>query len=167
MIIQPIAICITGSEEAGDDGLCRQSFRATASGIAAIRTAYRLYFNIPENVMPRSYRLLLLGIVFLCPAATVSADDRQTVSLTSALVRHAHVTETQAEEQVQQFFGIIREELRKGKAVEIENFGKFYLSERTWVSKSRDARGSVPPKTVTRRYPRFTASPTLKAEMNP
>ena len=116
----------------------------------------------------KAYFVFCLAITLFALEANARAEEENTVSLATALVRNAHLPEAQADEQAERVFSAIRTELKSGRAVEIKNFGRFYVSERKTQAKAATAPGkNRKPQQAAKKYPRFTSANALKAELNP
>ena len=84
--------------------------------------------------------------------------------------KQANIPEAAAKEQVDRMMKAIKSELVKGNEVVIQDFGRFYVSQRAFhhrddksegsAKEMSDATGSI------RRYARFNSAPHLKDELN-
>ena len=110
--------------------------------------------------------LFCVGLISVCSASPAKADENVSESLSAVMVRTAHVSQSQADEQVEKVFTAIRTALKSGKAVEIKNFGRFYVSERKPTVR-KDA-VNVPDKMpqAGKKFAHFTSSDSLKLDLN-
>lgn len=112
--------------------------------------------------MNKKVYFFLLSLLPLSAQAVTPEGD--VISLNAALVKNANISESQAQEQVEKFSRVIKQELIKGNTVEIKNLGRFYLQHRKLVKKNPNDPNK--PTEVLRKYPRFTSSELFKNEVN-
>ena len=102
-------------------------------------------------------------------ASAARAEEGDAISVEAALRKHLRLSESQAEEQAENVFTAIREQLKTGGAITVSGFGRFSVSTRQSRRTKKTAPEKLPPEATrrnSRRYPRFTSSASLKEELN-
>ena len=113
-------------------------------------------------------RYFVLSAIVLLFAQGAQAEKAQKISLAAALVKRTNVSDTQAQEQVERVFSVLRAELKDGNNVEVRSFGNFSVRERARRHSKKSAPGAAEkPSEARRKYPHFVSSESLKVELNP
>lgn len=94
------------------------------------------------------------------------AEETPQVNLVSELQLKHQISQHEAAEQVERVFSLIREDLKKGKTIEVRNFGKFGV--RVAKVRQKKAAGFQGPllEAGKKRYPQFSAAPSLREDLN-
>ena len=109
----------------------------------------------------RALALALLGLVSQ-PEHSAAESPRGFVT---AYAKAASVSEDLAQQQVSALFGALTDELKAGREVSVRNFGKFSVKQRE-ARKGRNPKTGAALDIPAKRYPRFTASDSLKNGLN-
>lgn len=111
--------------------------------------------NISHKAMTFCAALLLPALSFASAPSNVSVT----------LAKQTGVSVEQAQLLVDQVFDALRSELKDGRAVTVQNFGRFHVQERA-ARAGRNPRTGQAIQIPARRYPRFASADTFKKEMN-
>ena len=106
----------------------------------------------------------LLCLLFF--ARNTYAEEAQTVNLVSELQLKHQMSQHEAAEQVERIFSLIREDLKKGKAIEIRNFGRFGVRVAKVRQKKVAAFQGPLPEPAKKRAPQFSPAPSLREDLN-
>lgn len=85
--------------------------------------------------------------------------------LAARLAEKQSISQDDAKQQVAAVFTSLAEELSAGKDITVRRFGKFYVQHRD-ARKGRNPKTGAEIQIPAKRYPKFSSSDVLKAQLN-
>ena len=109
-----------------------------------------------------SLKISTIIFLFLCVSSSAFAAPNDFVK---AYAAQAKLNEQQAESQIRSVFAAIENELKAGRAVTIEKFGRFHVVLKN-PSQSKKAGATEAKPAIAKKYPRFSSADALKISVN-
>ncbi|MBL7661643.1 HU family DNA-binding protein [bacterium] len=106
-------------------------------------------------------KLVILSLIY-CYVGPAAAES----NLAAQLRKAQPMSSQDAETLIDQVFSAVRSELKEGREVKLQGFGKFHIQERQ-ARTARNPRTGEPVQVPAKRYARFQASEALKDSLNP